>query len=257
MKLIVVVLFQILVVPLIAQKSNSRVVYKANHKLAMKSNFFNGLNTLQFNGNESIFSHNNYPKENTSKSNGNLHESVTGDEEHFPIYISLKDSLLYSKVAGMYDAYSLTILKEKLEPIKWVIGKNQKQIGVYNCISATAKLDGREYEAWFTPEIPTSFGPYHLYGLPGLILEAKSLDGDVSWTFVGYEQNSNDPIEISKPINGDLMEWDELVTTRLDYKYMKESKSFSGATLSIIDTNENRYIRKGKFNIFKKYLNNK
>ena len=43
----------------------------------------------------------------------------------------------------------------------------------FNCQQATVHFRGRNYEAWFTEEIPTSVGPWKFFGLPGLILEVK------------------------------------------------------------------------------------
>jgi len=64
----------------------------------------------------------------------------------------------------------------------WEITSEQKKIGKYNCrkavvnfteVNASGKTIYRRITAWFTPEIPLSFGPRDIYGLPGLILEAQ------------------------------------------------------------------------------------
>ena len=47
---------------------------------------------------------------------------------------------------------------------------------------ATCRFRGRNYEAWYTPEIPRSEGPWKLQGLPGLILKAS--DSRQHYTFV-------------------------------------------------------------------------
>lgn len=47
---------------------------------------------------------------------------------------------------------------------------------------ATCRFRGRDYEAWYTPEIPRSEGPWKLQGLPGLILKAS--DNRQHYTFV-------------------------------------------------------------------------
>lgn len=72
------------------------------------------------------------------------------------------------------------------EDYKWEINPNEtKEISGFKCYKATAKSErkhnGKTKEtfrsfAWFTYEIPTSFGPRGLDGLPGLVLEG-SFDG--------------------------------------------------------------------------------
>ena len=45
-----------------------------------------------------------------------------------------------------------------------------------NCKKATCRYAGRDYEAWFAPEIPISDGPYKFSGLPGLIVNLQDSD---------------------------------------------------------------------------------
>lgn len=60
--------------------------------------------------------------------------------------------------------------------IKWnVKHKETKKIGKYVCKKATATFRGTDLEAYYTTEIPISTGPYKFKGLPGLILEIKTL----------------------------------------------------------------------------------
>lgn len=62
----------------------------------------------------------------------------------------------------------------------WKITPDQKIIGEYRSTKAIVKFRGREYEAWFSEEIPINAGPWKFFGLPGLILEVVSTDGAVS-----------------------------------------------------------------------------
>lgn len=55
---------------------------------------------------------------------------------------------------------------------KWTILKDKKKkILGYECLQAKTKFRGREYTAYYTPEIPISAGPFKFFGLPGMILE--------------------------------------------------------------------------------------
>lgn len=56
----------------------------------------------------------------------------------------------------------------------------------YNCIMAKTNYLGREWIAWYTPDIPTSAGPWKLWGLPGLIVEAKDGEGLFSFALVSF-----------------------------------------------------------------------
>ena len=55
---------------------------------------------------------------------------------------------------------------------KWqLIQEEDKNILGYSCKKATTSFAGRNYEAWYNPEIPISDGPYKFSGLPGLIVK--------------------------------------------------------------------------------------
>lgn len=72
--------------------------------------------------------------------------------------------------------------EEQLQIPAWAITDSIKNCLGYDCIMATAKFKGREWIAWFTPEIPISDGPWKLCGLPGLILEAYDIHHDYEFT---------------------------------------------------------------------------
>jgi len=65
--------------------------------------------------------------------------------------------------------------------IDWHITNENKEIGDYLAIKAEARFRGRDYEAWFTPEIPIPAGPWKLFGLPGLILEVTDKEKQYVW----------------------------------------------------------------------------
>lgn len=89
--------------------------------------------------------------------------------------------------------------------IPWQIAGDRKKIGKFNCRKATANFRGRAYTAWFTEEIPVSAGPWKLFGLPGLILEATDSEN----MFRAYAKKivypAANPISIVPPDEGKKM----------------------------------------------------
>lgn len=73
----------------------------------------------------------------------------------------------------IYNMKSFHIVDDKIENILWSITSEKKSIGKFKVIKAKANYLGRDWIAWFAPDIPVSMGPWKLYGLPGLILEAE------------------------------------------------------------------------------------
>lgn len=53
----------------------------------------------------------------------------------------------------------------------WKISNETKTINNYKAIKATCNFRGRNWEAWFTPDISFFSGPWKFRGLPGLILQ--------------------------------------------------------------------------------------
>lgn len=54
---------------------------------------------------------------------------------------------------------------------QWTIGTDTLTICGYICQKATCTFSGRDFIAWFAPDIPVNNGPWKFGGLPGLILK--------------------------------------------------------------------------------------
>ena len=95
-----------------------------------------------------------------------------------PIYMNLKTDSLYQSKYGILKPNSSQVttftLVEKKPVMNWKITKESQKILGYSCYKATTKFRGREYIAWFTPDIPYNLGPWKLGGLPGLILKVEN-----------------------------------------------------------------------------------
>lgn len=94
------------------------------------------------------------------------------------------------------------IYDDTIPHINWEIQNEKRKVGKIDCQKAIGKFRGRIYDAWFAPSIPISFGPWKLQGLPGLILEAHSQDGEVSFVFESLEIPSDKKIGLEVPEAG-------------------------------------------------------
>lgn len=81
------------------------------------------------------------------------------------------------------------VVEEPLPKTEWTIHTDTATVCGYSCQKATTRLYGREYEAWFTSEIPRSDGPWKLHGLPGLILKAEDTQKHYRFIATGIEQS--------------------------------------------------------------------
>lgn len=52
---------------------------------------------------------------------------------------------------------------ENTECPNWIIGEEMREINGMNCIEAHCSFHGREWTAWFAPEIPIKEGPWKLF----------------------------------------------------------------------------------------------
>ena len=128
---------------------------------------------------------------------------------------------------GKKIRYKNNVTKEKLYQIEssgekftvnldfeeylWNITSETKMINGYKCYKATSykeeydKIRDRKNSfypvVWFTPEIPSSFGPDGLDGLPGLVLEG-SANGKKFMYATKINLNYIDKIVIEKPSKG-------------------------------------------------------
>ena len=75
-----------------------------------------------------------------------------------------------------------------LKTVDWEIQQDSKEILGYKVQKATGFFAGRNYVAWFAPELPFSDGPYKFNGLPGLILEISDLKNHYHFTLTGFQK---------------------------------------------------------------------
>lgn len=131
-----------------------------------------------------------------------LAKTITGVTEKYYKNLKSKEKLKFS------DRYSKSIIYElPFEEFDWVLTKESKKINGYLCYKAytnvkqlnetTNVLRYFTPTVWYCPEIPVSYGPRGLDGLPGLVLEA-TFNGKI--TFVANKIELSGKKVIEKPI---------------------------------------------------------
>jgi GLPGLI family protein len=97
----------------------------------------------------------------------------TPDSSHL-IYTNQDKGLLLSQEYG-FNGQSFFVA-DSLYPMVWEILPDEKKIDSMVCVKARCYFRGREYIAWFAPEIPLPYGPWKMGGLPGLIVDLQDTD---------------------------------------------------------------------------------
>ena len=102
----------------------------------------------------------------------------------------------------------------------WKISGEQKTILDYACQQAIkTDEEGNETIAWFAPSIPVSTGPSANIGLPGLVLEVTSMDGDNTVTAISIELAAVSKDSLVKPKKGKKVsreEFDQIVKEKME-----------------------------------------
>lgn len=98
-------------------------------------------------------------------------------------------------VYDMIGADEPVYYTEPYSEMVWEIGDSTKTVLGYECIQADTDYHGRHWTAWFSPEIPIQDGPWKFHGLPGLILDVRTGEGQYGYVADGIEKSE-------KTING-------------------------------------------------------
>ncbi len=88
---------------------------------------------------------------------------------------------------SLFFIYSISGLKAQ-EQWNWQIHPDTMTHLGYRCQKATCTWRGRDYEAWFTPEIPVNDGSMKFFGLPGLIVKVADTENTYIFNLKGIER---------------------------------------------------------------------
>lgn len=77
--------------------------------------------------------------------------------------------------------------KEELPKIKWQLVDSTAIVCDYECQMAIGTVLGRTWKVYYTTDVPLSYGPWVLGGLPGLVLKAEDSEHLFSFEAIGVE----------------------------------------------------------------------
>ena len=208
LSIIVIIMFQGISV---YSQNNNLYEYKIQYD--MQLNFLTLCTyraNLYFNNTQSLFEYKEAPfdeKEITAEEINNKLDQ----NNNISFDIRLKDTVLYYLKYDRNDNLIREFVRgfmsnefyyviELAPQINWTISEEQRRIDQYDCTKATCCFRGRNYIAWFTTSIQTSFGPLKLHGLPGLIVELTDEKKEImiQARIVKKEEHlvKNDPLDV-------------------------------------------------------------
>ena len=120
----------------------------------------------------------------------------SNDNKRYQFYNLAVDSLFNADYIGN----DKVIYYEVFPTMDWTIMEETKIISKYTCRKATTTFRGRKYVAWFTLEIPLSWGPWKFNNTPGAILEVYDESLAFYWRASRFilDNNNLEGLEINK-----------------------------------------------------------
>lgn len=107
--------------------------------------------------------------------------------------------------------------KQDLKQIDWEIQPENKEILGFSVQKAKGSFAGRNYVAWFAPQLPFLDGPYKFNGLPGLILEISDLKNHYHFSLTAFQELANPVDKLLNLDNYKTISQQELDQVRDDY----------------------------------------
>ncbi len=106
------------------------------------------------------------------------------------------------------------IMYQEKVNLSWKLSEDTLQIGNYICQKATTHFAGRDYEAWYTTEIPLTAAPYKFNGILGVVM--RVVDSKKHYQFNLLEIKSTEKSLIYELIN------EQKIIDKKDFLIVKE-----------------------------------
>lgn len=137
------------------------------------------------------------------------------------------------------------LVKDSMSIFTWEFKNEFKDIIGYKCQKAITTHRGRNYEVYFTTEIPYQTGPWKFCNLPGLILEVYSIDNVFKITANKLEIKNVD-VKIVNPFQQNIQKaisWDAFIFEfKRKYNELLHYRGPGGSTMSIPKKGIETYI---------------
>ena len=121
---------------------------------------------------------------------------VLGMESHsYASYRVLKNYPNSNKISVFSRLDGNNYHSEEDLKLRWQIN-TERDTTIINlrCLMATTSYGGRDYVAWFAPDVPISDGPYKFCGLPGVIVQIADTENEHKFVLQGVRNGLNLPM---------------------------------------------------------------
>jgi GLPGLI family protein len=181
---------------------------------------------LLFNQNETFYYENSETEIQETSDGLSVFMNLSGKEKHsvYKNYVQnemISSESILTKHFRVYDS---------IPQIKWELLSGRKQIADLECRKATGHFRGRDYNAWYFPDVPLRIGPWKLGGLPGIIMEINDTEKEVSFTITALSfQLSPKELDLIQPVKkGKSIDFEDFFD--LQYQKAEELKDFLTST---------------------------
>lgn len=211
----------------VSAQKNSNIFVK--YDIQFYSGMLGKSGILESDGNSSIFKEGqNLGKERIRMGEDGNIISVAKMEDTFT-FVNFKENKIISKRTLGSDGYKV---HEDLKSIEWqLIPGEIKNINGFKSYKAKGEFRGRNYVAWYSPDIPLRVGPWKFQGLPGLILDIRDSTNNFQWTAteIVYPYSNGSPIEEPNEENLTEISLKDYVILMKDYSDLQYKKRIARA----------------------------
>ncbi len=124
----------------------------------------------------------------------NEHDIMIMPDTANQVFIDMSTGVLFSQETDMKN--KAFFVSDSLHPMKWEISAVERMIDSVRCIKASCRFRGREYIAWFSPDLPLPLGPWKMGGLPGLIVDLHDMEENL---MVSLKSISQGDVTVNMP----------------------------------------------------------